>query len=220
MPEIFIKNKIPDKNKLAAFGFCKTEAGFLYTQNIADGEMRANVTVSAEGRVFLDVFDTAGEEYTLFNVPSAAGVFVGKVRSDCEELIDNISAKCFTEQIYQYEQTKAVLEYINRKYHNAPEFLWPKFPDCSAIRRSDSKKWYAALLKVSRTKLGQDSEEKVEIIDLRISPHEVQKTVDNINCFPGYHMNKKHWITFILDGSVETEIIFSKIDTSYLLAKK
>lgn len=38
---------------------------------------------------------------------------------------------------------------------------------------------------------------------------------------PGYHMNKKHWNTVILDGSVPDKEIFSWIDHSYnLIAAK
>lgn len=34
---------------------------------------------------------------------------------------------------------------------------------------------------------------------------------------PGYHMNKKHWNTVILDGSVPDKEVFSWIDHSYKL---
>jgi predicted DNA-binding protein (MmcQ/YjbR family) len=37
---------------------------------------------------------------------------------------------------------------------------------------------------------------------------------------PGYHMNKKHWNTIMLDGSVPDKEIFSWIDHSYDLVKK
>ena len=32
---------------------------------------------------------------------------------------------------------------------------------------------------------------------------------------PGYHMNKKHWNTVILDGSVSTHVIMEMFDHSY-----
>lgn len=32
---------------------------------------------------------------------------------------------------------------------------------------------------------------------------------------PGYHMNKEHWITLIIDGSLETELIKRLITDSY-----
>jgi predicted DNA-binding protein (MmcQ/YjbR family) len=36
---------------------------------------------------------------------------------------------------------------------------------------------------------------------------------------PGYHMNKKHWNTILLDGSVPDSELFSWIDRSYNLVK-
>jgi predicted DNA-binding protein (MmcQ/YjbR family) len=36
---------------------------------------------------------------------------------------------------------------------------------------------------------------------------------------PGYHMNKKHWNTVILDGSVPDKEVFAWIDQSYELVK-
>ena len=37
---------------------------------------------------------------------------------------------------------------------------------------------------------------------------------------PGYHMNKKHWNTIIVDGSVTTKILKEWIDHSYELIAK
>lgn len=34
---------------------------------------------------------------------------------------------------------------------------------------------------------------------------------------PGYHMNKKHWNTLILDGSLPEPLVFELIDHSYQL---
>ena len=36
---------------------------------------------------------------------------------------------------------------------------------------------------------------------------------------PGYHMNKKHWNTVIIDGSIPDYEIFSWIDHSYNIVK-
>jgi predicted DNA-binding protein (MmcQ/YjbR family) len=37
---------------------------------------------------------------------------------------------------------------------------------------------------------------------------------------PGYHMNKKHWNTIIVDGSLNTKLLQSFIDHSYALIAK
>lgn len=37
---------------------------------------------------------------------------------------------------------------------------------------------------------------------------------------PGYHMNKKHWNTIIIDGSVPRQLVLDCIKNSYWLLKK
>ncbi len=37
---------------------------------------------------------------------------------------------------------------------------------------------------------------------------------------PGYHMNKKHWITILMDGSIADKDIKRWIDCSYMLVVK
>lgn len=37
---------------------------------------------------------------------------------------------------------------------------------------------------------------------------------------PGYHMNKKHWNTIIVDGSVSSGLLKEWIDDSYKLVRK
>ena len=40
------------------------------------------------------------------------------------------------------------------------------------------------------------------------------------NILPGYHMNKKHWNTIIVDGSIPKKLLLQMIDDSYKLAGK
>ena len=113
------------------------------------------------------------------------------------------------------------LSYPSRQtYGDELEFLWERFPNNAIFRRKDTGKWYGALLVLSRRKLGLASDDLVDILDLRIKSGEIETLVDKEKFFPGYHMNKKHWFTVCLDGSVPMEEIFRRIDDSYLLAKK
>lgn len=58
------------------------------------------------------------------------------------------------------------------------------------------------------------SEEEYILADIEDSAGEfVGKVV-----FPGYHMNKKSWITIILDGAMKTKRICELIDNSYALS--
>lgn len=112
------------------------------------------------------------------------------------------------------------MEYAEKTYGDELEFLWNKLPDNAILRRKDTQKWYAAFLKVPKTKLGLDGSEIVEILDLRALPEEIEQIVDGKRFFGGYHMNKKHWYTICLNGSVPICEILNRIDASYQLAKK
>lgn len=74
---------------------------------------------------------------------------------------------------------------------------------------------YGALLVVQKAKLGIKEDGFIEIIDLSLEPEKIEKLIDNKKYFAGYHMNKKHWITIKLDGSVNIEEIYELLDNSY-----
>jgi predicted DNA-binding protein (MmcQ/YjbR family) len=57
-------------------------------------------------------------------------------------------------------------------------------------------------------------------INLKCNPSFALERREKYNSVtPGYHMNKKHWNTVILDGSVPDKELFSWIDHSYDLVK-
>lgn len=65
--------------------------------------------------------------------------------------------------------------------------------------------------------LNLDSESSINLKcdpELAISLREEFSSV-----LPGYHMNKNHWNTVLLDGSVPVKYIFEWIDMSYNLVK-
>ena len=49
---------------------------------------------------------------------------------------------------------------------------------------------------------------------------DLEKLIDNNLYYRAFHMNKKSWISIILDGRVPSEEIFRRIDISYDLATK
>jgi predicted DNA-binding protein (MmcQ/YjbR family) len=55
-------------------------------------------------------------------------------------------------------------------------------------------------------------------ISLKCEPEkamELRERYDSIK--PGYHMNKKHWNTIEIDGSISIKILYEMIDESYIL---
>lgn len=58
-------------------------------------------------------------------------------------------------------------------------------------------------------------------INLKCEPEiGAQLREEYASVLPGYHMNKKHWITVLMDGSVSDKILKQWIDASYELVVK
>lgn len=221
MNEAFFHNRKVHPEKLLAYGFEQEPFGYHYSTKIADGHFQLVVSITKNGTVSTQVTDSeTGDEYVLHRATSAVGAFVGMVKADYEAVLTEIAEKCFDPDVFKSEQAKQLITYVREKYGDEPEHLWQKFPENAVWRRVDNQKWYGAILTVSGRKLGLPTDEILEIIDLRLQKERMERTVDHVRYFPGWHMSKKSWYTIVLDGRVPTEEIYARIDESYRLAKK
>ena len=107
-----------------------------------------------------------------------------------------------------------IFEYVKKQYGTIPEYLWSSSPD-SAVLRHHNGKWYAVIMNVERSKLGLDGDDTVEIIDVKCDPEMTGMIIQTYGFLPGYHMNKHHWITILLDGTVGESKILDFLDMSY-----
>lgn len=110
-----------------------------------------------------------------------------------------------------------VLETAAQQYHTEPEHPWPKYPDHVVLRHSNNKKWCALIMNVPRYKLGLKGEEYVDILDVKADPVMAGSFQPGEGILPGYHMNKRNWISVLLDGTVPMNIIELLLDTSFEL---
>lgn len=206
-------------SNLEPYGFVFNGKAYIYEQNLKDSGLVIQVIISGERKVSAQIIDTAiNEPYTMHLASSAAGEFVGKVRNEYEILLTDIAKKCCVPDVFKSNMTKALIAHVRDIYGDEPEFLWEKFPDNAIWRRKDNRKWYGALLTVSKKKLGLESDEIVEIIDLREQPEMIKSLLEQDNYYPGWHMNKNHWYTILLDGKVPFDEICRRIDVSYKIA--
>ena len=107
-----------------------------------------------------------------------------------------------------------IYEYVKKQYGTVPEYLWKESPE-SAVLRHPNGKWYAVLMQVEKSKLGLEGDTKVDIIDVECDPDMVGLLTQTYGFLPGYHMNKKYWITMLLDGTVSEAKILDFLDMSY-----
>ena len=206
---------------LLNYGFELIDGRYVYQTTLAKGQMLLTVTIEGDDVVKTDLLDNeTGEKYVLHLLDNATGSYVGQLNEEYEMVLRHIEASCFDKDLFQSNQARQLIEYARRTHGDELEYLWDKFPKYAVLRRKDSRKWYGILLTVTADRLGFNSTELIEILDLRIDPDELTALIDDEKYFFGYHMNKRHWLTICLNGSVPTEEIIKRLDKSYELATK
>lgn len=112
-------------------------------------------------------------------------------------------------------QRQRVIKHLQEQYGTVPETLWPRYPNHSVFRHPVSRKWYAIIMEISKNKLGVADERSVDILNVKCSPMMLGSLLCEKGFFPAYHMNKKSWISILLDESVADETIFFLLELSY-----
>mgnify|MGYP001111011965 FL=1 len=112
-------------------------------------------------------------------------------------------------------QRERITQYIQDAYGTQAEYLWADSPGNAIFRHSASKKWYAAMMRVLPEKLGLAEGEALDVMDIKCSTIMIGSLLATKGFLPAYHMNKDHWISIILDGSVSDGQIIPLLELSY-----
>ena len=109
-----------------------------------------------------------------------------------------------------------VIEHIKDQYGIEPDYPFEKYPEITAFRHTDNRKWFGLIMNVSGVKLGLGTTSFVPVINLKIDdPVFRDILIQQEGIVRAYHMNKKQWITVFLDGTVPMERVDELIDASY-----
>ena len=215
----FIKNKKINLKRFKEFGFKLIDNSYYYHTSLLKNQFKMTVKINLNNSIFTEIIDTeTNEPYVLYLIENRGG-YSEKVYKEYSEVLEKIKKECFEDEIFKANYTKEIINYIKNKYGDELEFLWEKSPKNAIIRKKSTNKWYVVLLTISKRKISLNSDEIIEIINLHNNPEEIEKLIDYKKYYPAYHMNKKHWCTICLDGTVELKEIYRMIDISYELAK-
>ena len=111
---------------------------------------------------------------------------------------------------------KKTEEYIKNQYGIEPDFPWDGDFVTAVFRHKDNRKWFALIMRVSGDRIGLDTNEPVDCMNLKIDdPMLLDMLIHEKGIIPAYHMNKQHWITVFLDGTVKDKKVTDLIDLSY-----
>ena len=115
-------------------------------------------------------------------------------------------------------QAQDVISHIEETYPSFAEYLFES-TDTAVFRKGTKKKWFAVVMHISRKTLGTESDEKIDVLNVKLNPDDIALLIDQKGYFPAYHMNKKHWCTIVLDGTLDIDEICYRIEQSYYLVK-
>ena len=207
-----------NQEKARAYGFVENGGVWTYSNQILQGDFLMRITVE-DSELTFQVFDQeTGELYPQVHMESMRGIFVGSVREACLEVLYELRKACFEVKEFICPQTKRIMTRVQEKYENQLEYLWEKSPDTAVLRHEDNQKWYAVLMKISWEKLDKTREGQVEVVNVK---HDlVSDLLAEKGIYPGFHMNKRYWISLPLDDSLTDEKVLELFEKSYFLTSK
>ena len=110
--------------------------------------------------------------------------------------------------------------YLTDTCGTAREHLFAKYPCFLVFRHSGNRKWFAVIMDIPRKNLKLSGEGEISVVNLKCDTRLIGSFRMEPGIFPGWHMNKAHWLSVALDGSVEDEKIRFLVDMSFKLTKK
>ena len=109
--------------------------------------------------------------------------------------------------------------YLTDTYSVTGEHLFARYPNFRVFRHEGNKKWFAVIMDIPRKKLGLTGDGEISVVNLKCDTRLIGSFRKEPGIFPGWHMNKAHWLTVALDGSVDDEKLKFLVDMSYELTK-
>ena len=113
---------------------------------------------------------------------------------------------------------KNFLDYCIDTYGTSPDYPFEEDFVTAVLRHADNKKWYALVMRLSRKKFGFDSDEIIDVVNLKLPTEMFGSFGTEDGVYPAYHMNKLHWISVLLPDASEDLIRFL-VNVSYEATK-
>ncbi len=105
-------------------------------------------------------------------------------------------------------------QYLLDTYSGERVYPWHSYPTFAVFRHSNRKS-FAIVMDLQKDKLGLSGNDRIDVVNLKCDPLLIGSLISKEGIFPAYHMNKEHWITVALDGSVPEEELMLLVDLSF-----
>lgn len=213
--ENIFKRAVVDFGRLKKYGFTKSGDKWTYTKLFMNGDFKVSVIIGDDGHISGTVYEVATEDEFLPLRVESRGGFVGEVRSEYKKILEDIKAHCCRINYFVQSQANRLTEMIYKTYGDLPNFPWDKFDGYGVFRNPNNEKWYALVMNIDKNKLDKELSGEVEVVNIKLNEDKIQHLLQQKGFYPAYHMNKKTWITIVLDDSIKDDVLFSLLEESH-----
>ena len=98
---------------------------------------------------------------------------------------------------------KDFLKYCLDIYGTSPDYQFNEDFETAVLRHTNNSKWYAIVMRVPQRKFGFDSDEVIDVVNLKLPTEMFGSFGTTDGVYPAYHMNKLHWISVLLPDAPE-----------------
>lgn len=113
----------------------------------------------------------------------------------------------------------ALENYISDTFSAVGEHLFARYPTFQVFRHSNNRKWFAVIMDIPKKNLGLTEDGDISIVNLKCDPLLIGSFREEPGIFPGWHMNKAHWLSVALDEGADDEKLKFLLDMSYDLTR-
>lgn len=203
------------EDALLEYGFENNGDVYTYESTIEKGQLFLRVEVSAKSFQVQVCDSDLQEPYMPFEIESLQGAFVSEVRERVEEQIQRILTACFVKTALREQ----LFQYVKDTYDITPQYPWAKDASSAVLKTKHKGKWFALLMRIPAKRLGLSLQQNVEVMNVKVSSATMASCIDHHHFFPAYHMNKKYWMSVLLDKQISMETLTALLRESYQLVE-
>ncbi len=207
----------PDPDKLVEYGFQKEGGTFLYRKSLGQGGFYAEITVRGSTLSGKVMDEDTEEEYIQVHLPGQHGEFAAKISEAYLAVLEEIAEQCFSPVEFISDQANRIAGQVYDRYGVTPDHPFAKAQSYAVFRHPGNKKWFGLIMDIDR-KVLEKTEGKIDILNLKVTPETYEEALKLDGIYPAYHMNKKQWITIVLDERIGDEKILEFVEESYRLS--
>ena len=114
---------------------------------------------------------------------------------------------------------ETLFKYAREHYQAEPEYLWSHLPGYAVLRHHEGEKWFGIVMNVPGKKLGLETEDELDVLEVKVRPEHSGSLRKKDGILPAYHMNKEHWVSVVLSGPLSAQEIHDLLAESHELTR-